>query len=87
MRRSSLPLADAALEEDYRVSRFLFGLVRDRCWSLGLHEGAAVRCRDRSEEGVHLELADGRRVMVEVPYARFIELAPRDGALEAPAGP
>lgn len=87
MRRSPIPLSAASPDREYRIRRFLFGMVRDRCWSLGLREGAAVRCRARRKGGVRLELDDGRRVTLEEPYARFVELTPDEGAAPAATGP
>lgn len=83
MRRSPIPLSDASPDREYRIRRFLFGMVRDRCWSLGLREGSAVRCRARRDAGVRLELDDGRRVTLEAPYARFVELTADDGTAAA----
>lgn len=86
-RSPPLSLSEAVPDEDYRISRFLFGMVRDRCWSLGIREGSTIRFRDRSRESVRLELADGRTVALEGPYARFVELAPGDGTAAVASDP
>ena len=63
-------------ERAFRVKRILFGLVRDRCFDMGLQEGQEVRCRDRTREQVLLELPGGGVHSLELPYAWFIEVSP-----------
>jgi hypothetical protein len=58
------------------VSRILFGLVRDRCAEIGLAEGERVRCRNRDEESVTLEMPTGTLQNLELYYAWFVEVTP-----------
>lgn len=60
----------------FRVKRIRLGLVRDRCRELGLREGAEIRCRKRSSEGLLLELPNRDVCPLELPYAWFVQVEP-----------
>ena len=63
-------------DQKLRVGRILFGLVRDRCFEIGLREGEEVRCRNRTREQVWLELPGGEIHSLDLPYAWFVEVTP-----------
>jgi hypothetical protein len=56
------------------VLQIRLGLVKDRCWEIGLREGQEVRFQRRSGEGVTVELAGGEVRSLELPYAWFVEV-------------
>jgi hypothetical protein len=49
-------------------------MVRDRCADLGLHLGDEVECIDNRGWAVHLQLANGRKVILDQDYAWFVEV-------------
>ena len=79
---SALPehsLATAEPGVEVRVRRIHFGMVRDRCAELGLHEGTSVRCLRHTPEEVVLRAGRRGPVTLEHHYARFVELDDADG--------
>ncbi len=63
-------------DQTLRVRRILFGLVRDRCYDLGIREGQELRCRSRTPHEVHLELEGGGVRSLDLAYAWFVGVAP-----------
>lgn len=86
---SALPeysLATAEPGIEVRVRRIHFGMVRDRCAELGLHEGTSVRCLRHTSEEVVIRSGQRGPVTLEHHYARFVELHPGDGETARASG-
>ena len=58
------------------VDRILYGILQDLCDSVGLHEGDIVVCRRASRSCLVLDVAHGRRVVIDQDWARFIRVSP-----------
>jgi hypothetical protein len=85
--RPGLPpytLSQALPNETVRIERILFQLLRDLCYGLGVAEGDVVRCRSVSGSVLLLETTNGRTVVMEHDWTRFIEIAPPDGGSARP---
>ena len=70
----SLGVAGADPRQTLRVKRIGMGPVQDWCRKMGLREGAELRCRERSSQGLVLELPGGGMHPLELPYAWFIQV-------------
>jgi hypothetical protein len=68
-------LAEVGPSETVRVERILFHLLKDLCYDLGLEEGDVLRCRRASRAFLVLETAAGRTIIMEMDWARFIEVS------------
>lgn len=66
-----------------RVTRILFGLVRDRCSQVGVREGQTLRCRSRNHDHVTVELRDGELHDLELSYAWFVQVEPIERSPDA----
>ncbi|MFW6206373.1 MAG: hypothetical protein ACOC5J_00395 [Gemmatimonadota bacterium] len=77
---SLLSMNDSLAGADYRVVGFRFGMMGDFCWSLGVRPETDVRVRSRTDRGVAVELEDGRRLLLDPLYVRFIDLVPVETA-------
>lgn len=64
------------------VRRIRLGMVRDRCWEMGLHAGQEIRFRRRSRDEVTVELPGGEVRTLELPYAWFVEVRPLESGAE-----
>jgi len=73
-------LANIRPDEVACIEGILFGMLRDLCYGLHLEEGDCVRCRRTSRTTVILEVADGRRVVLDQDWARFISIGRCDPA-------
>jgi hypothetical protein len=69
-------LAEVGPSETVRVERILFHLLKDLCYDLGLEEGDVLRCRRASHAFLVLETAAGKTIIMEMDWARFIEVSP-----------
>ena len=56
------------------VRRIAIGIVRDRCFELGLREGQRIVCRRRSRDLVTVELPGGEIRTLELAYAWFVQV-------------
>lgn len=71
-----LSLAQVDVNETVRVEGFVFGMVRDLCDSIGLHEGDVVRCRANGATTVILEGHVRGTLVVDQDWARFVHVKP-----------
>lgn len=71
-------LADVGVSETVRVERILFHVLKDLCYDLGVEEGDVVRCRRSSRSFLVLENPAGRTIILEMDWARFIEVGPTE---------
>jgi hypothetical protein len=71
-----LSLAQVDVNETVRVEGFVFGMVRDLCDSIGLHEGDVVRCRANGAATVILEGHVRGTLVVDQDWARFVQVKP-----------
>jgi len=62
--------------QTYAIRSILFGLVRDRCFELGLSEGVTVRCRSRGSDRLVVELESGEQRSLDLSYAWFVQVEP-----------
>lgn len=65
-------LAELRSGDEAVIDGFLFGLVEDYCFTLGLERGTTVRCRNASRAVLLLDIEGGRTVVVDLDWARFI---------------
>lgn len=68
-------LAELRTGDEARIDGFLFGSAEEYCGTLGLEKGTAVRCRNASRSILLLDVPDGRTVVMDVDWARFIVAA------------
>lgn len=50
----------------------LFEESRRHCAEVGVRVGTRARCRERTDDGIRLDLSDGRRAEIESSLASFI---------------
>lgn len=65
-------LADASRGDILEIRFVLFGLIRSRCWDLGLQPGDVLRHLGRRKGGVAVAEAGGRRILVPDECAPFV---------------
>jgi len=75
-------LADIRRGETVRIEGILFGALRELCRAIGIEEGDDVRCRGTSRGAVLLETPVRRTALLEMDWARFIQIS-----ADAPASP
>ena len=67
-------LADIHADETVLIDHVLFDTLRELCADLGIEEGAEVRCRRSTSAVLLLENPQGRTVILDQDWARFIEV-------------
>jgi hypothetical protein len=60
--------------ESARITGILFEQLRAECAHRGLRPGQRVRCRAAGPQWLILETDEGRRVLLERDWARFVEV-------------
>ena len=73
-------LAGVRPSERVRVDQILYGILRDLCHDIGLHEGDTVLCRSASSACLVLESDEHRRLVIDPDWARFISVSACDSA-------
>ena len=73
--------------ERVRVDQILYGILREQCHDLGLHEGDTVLCRSASRSCLVLESEQHRPLLIDPDVARFIRVTPCDSGPPGPAAP
>lgn len=68
-------LAGVRPSERVRVDQILYGILRDVCHDIGLHEGDTVLCRSTSTSCLVLESEQHRRLVIDPDWARFISVS------------
>jgi hypothetical protein len=58
-----------------RIVDILFDVLRSHCHDLGLSEQVPLKCRTAGGAWLQLEGPEGRTVLLERDWARFIEVA------------
>ena len=61
-----------------RVDHILFETLRDLCFGIGLHEGDRVRCQDSTAYSMTLSDENGRTIVIDRDWARFITVTQPD---------
>lgn len=72
--RGARSLAEIRPDERVRVQLILYGILRDLCDGVGLHEGDCVTCRSVSKEHLVLESERRRHIMIDQEWACFISV-------------
>lgn len=71
-----MSLAGVCDGETVRIERILFDTLRDLCHDVGLAEGDVVHCRHNSNAVLLLGTDEGRTIILDSDWARFIQAAP-----------
>jgi hypothetical protein len=67
-------LAEIQPEQLFRIEHILFDMLKDLCHGLGIIEGDVLRCRRTSRSVVLLETLDGRTIILDADWARFVQV-------------
>jgi hypothetical protein len=83
--QSTHSLAEIAINQTVRIEGFVFGMVRDLCDSIGIHEGDVVRCRSNGAATVILDGPARGSLVVDHDWARFVHVRPATPSAEPPS--
>jgi hypothetical protein len=67
-------LASVQCGQRVQIERMLFGMVRDYCYDVDIHEGDIIRCVSWHNGPLLFENNIGRVVRVDLEWSRFIKV-------------